>query len=233
MCRTLLFTSSQLCTFIPMNMLLSKRALAITLSLTLFMILNAFQSMDDQRLVNFVRLFPYTGPVNDYADMLAPDEEAILARQMTATEKASGISYAFFSIASLDVHTVRDVGITMGYEWFIESERNDKGILILMAQEDEQLFISTTQEVRLTISDERIRYFVDQIILPEMMAGGTYAAISKAVEEMNSYYMVATAQEPGTANSVNGDQSNSPSWMWIIISGLGGIIVGILIKSKI
>ena len=159
--------------------------------------------------------------VYDYADILNPQEEKALENKLIRYSDSTTTQIVVISIEDLKGEDIGILTPKWAHEWGIGQEKEDNGILILVAKNDRKIWISPGYGVedRLTagINGELIR----NVIIPEFKAGSYYQGLDKGADAI---FEVLKGKYKGTRKE---SKNNFPFVLIVIF-----VIILILIISK-
>lgn len=117
--------------------------------------------------------------VYDYADILNETEEELLKQKLIRYSDTTSSQIVIITIEDLKGEDIGILTPKWGHEWGIGQEKEDNGIIILLAKNDRKIWISPGYglEHKLTagINGELIR----TVILPEFKKGNYYLGLDK------------------------------------------------------
>ena len=205
-------------------------------------------------LVVPVAVFGYTNPgtpigfVNDFADIFTDEQENALNIKLSNFEKESSNEIVVVAIQNLGEDTIENYAVELYAEWGIGKEKNDNGVLLLIAKEDREMRIEVGYGLEGALTDLQSYQIIENYLVPNFKQEKYYEGVDSAVEVI----MSATKGEYEAINKVgtvkNGfDFQNviflavfgflwlttllgtSKSW-WAggVIGGIGGIILGFI-----
>ena len=125
---------------------------------------------------------PLSDTVNDYADLLPPEDEAALAAHLQAAREETGVHVVLVTTRSQADHDAGGMAIeSFGKAWFNawgigDPQRND-GILILVIRDDRVMRIALGAGYD-TIWDGRAQRVIDRGFLPDFRAEDYRAGIA-------------------------------------------------------
>ena len=159
--------------------------------------------------------------VYDYADILNPQEEKALENKLIRYSDSTTTQIVVISIEDLKGEDIGILTPKWAHEWGIGQEKEDNGILILVAKNDRKIWISPGYGVedRLTagINGELIR----NVIIPEFKAGSYYQGLDKGADAI---FEVLKGKYKGTRKE---SKNNFPFVIIVVF-----VIILILIISK-
>lgn len=97
------------------------------------------------------------GRVNEYAELLTPDEEAELAALYRSLEQEIGSQMVLLTIVSLHGVTMEDYSLTVANAWGLGRRDVDDGLLITLAREERTIRLEVGLGLEVLISDEASR----------------------------------------------------------------------------
>ncbi|UGS23147.1 TPM domain-containing protein [Flavobacterium channae] len=164
---------------------------------------------------------PFQTSVYDYADVLNPQEEKALENKLIRYSDSTTTQIVVISIEDLKGEDIGILTPRWAHEWGIGQEKEDNGILILVAKNDRKIWIAPGYGVedRLTagINGELIR----NVIIPEFKAGSYYQGLDKGADAI---FEVLKGKYKGTRKE---SKNNFPFVLIVIF-----VIILILIISK-
>lgn len=170
-----------------------------------------------------------TGRVVDQAGLLTPTQVADLTAKSDALEKATGRQFVVATVSSLNGHTIEDYGYQLGRAWGIGQEKQDDGVILLVAPNQREVRIETGYGARVFLTDAVSSVIINQYVLPAFrngdMGGGIVAGADQIIGMMQLPPEEAArrAQEIGSAEAKRQQASDSPGilpvvfWMFIIL----------------
>jgi len=201
-----------------------------------------------------VAVFGYTNPgtpigfVNDFADIFTDEQENALNIKLSNFEKESSNEIVVVAIQNLGEDTIENYAVELYAEWGIGKEKNDNGVLLLIARDDREMRIEVGYGLEGALTDLQSYQIIENYLVPNFKQEKYYEGVDSAVEVI----MSATKGEYEAINKVgtvkNGfDLQNviflavfgflwlttllgtSKSW-WAggVIGGIGGIILGFI-----
>ncbi len=93
------------------------------------------------------------GPVMDQANLLSPSEKKQLSHALFELRDRTGVQFQFFSIKSLEDESLEGYSIKVTDEWKLGSEKEDKGLLLLVALKDKKMRLEVGQGLEGVLTD--------------------------------------------------------------------------------
>lgn len=122
--------------------------------------------------------------VNDFANMLSPDEVSALEQKLLAYSDSTSTQIAIVTINSLEGGDIAQYSTELHHKWGIGQKGKDNGVLILIAKQEHKVFISTGRGVEANLPDIIALRIVEHTIRPQFKAGRYYAGINAATDEI-------------------------------------------------
>jgi len=190
---------------------------------TTFLIFLLFTSLSGFSQFTIPEIPKFQTSVYDYAKVLSPDEKNQLEEKLIRYSDSTTTQIVVITIESLKGEDIGILTPKWGQTWGIGgSEKNDNGVIILLAKEERKIWISAGYglEDRLTagIGGEITR----NIIIPEFKAGSFYRGLDKGADAI---FDVFKGKYKGTRKKDK--QGNFPIFPIIIV-----IIILIVVFSN-
>ncbi|MCZ8330301.1 MAG: TPM domain-containing protein [Flavobacterium sp.] len=150
---------------------------------TTFLIFLLFTSLSGFSQFTIPEIPKFQTSVYDYAKVLSPNEKIQLEEKLIRYSDSTSTQIVVITIESLKGEDIGILTPKWGQTWGIGgSEKNDNGVIILLAKEERKIWISAGYglEDRLTagIGGEITR----NIIIPEFKAGSFYRGLDKGAD---------------------------------------------------
>lgn len=121
-------------------------------------------------------------PVLDQAGMLTDVERQRLAQKLTAFEDTTSTAIVVVTVPRLDGVPISDYAISLGREWGVGQEGKDNGVVVLVSEEDRQMFIATGYGVEGALPDAVANRIIDQVMTPAFRQGQFYAGLDRGTD---------------------------------------------------
>lgn len=130
-----------------------------------------------------------TGRVVDQANLLRPEQELDLTSKSAALEAQTGRQFVVATVSSLEGREIEDYGYRLGRHWGIGDEKNDDGVILLVAPNEKKVRIETGYGAEGFLPDILAGRIIRDEILPRFrqgdMAGGIVAGADRIVQTMS------------------------------------------------
>lgn len=149
-------------------------ALLLTLVATLLLVSPAWAQ-------DFPKL---TGPVVDQADILTPDQEAVLDGKLRGLLTTTQRQMNIVTVNSLDGYEASDYAIRLGEHWQLGDKARDDGLILLIAPNERQMFIATGRGTEVYVTDAFAGRIVRNVLRPAFREGDFFGGIDKATDQL-------------------------------------------------
>ena len=120
--------------------------------------------------------------VNDYANILTPDQSGALERKLYLFDDTSSNQVTVVIVPNLGGQDVADVAIALGRKWGVGNKKSNNGVVLLVSVEDRKLNISPGYGLEKSLPDVTCQQIIDNIIVPEFKGNDYYAGISQGTD---------------------------------------------------
>ena len=117
--------------------------------------------------------------VYDYTNLLSDQQKVALSQKLVRYSDSTSTQIVITIIASTNGENINYLGANWGQKWGIGQEEKDNGILIILAENDRKVAISTGYGVEGLLTDALSKRIIENIILPEFRAGDYYGGLNK------------------------------------------------------
>ncbi len=150
--------------------------------------------------------------VYDYIGLLSPVEKANLENKLVKYSDSTSTQIVVAIIKSTEGENIAYLAANWGEKWGIGQEKEDNGILMLLAKDDRKITISAGKGTEHLLTDYTSRQIIERIILPQFRNGNFYIGLDKGA---NSVFKVMNGEYKGTRQQ-NEDFSTLPIILFII-----------------
>ena len=168
-------------------------------------------------------------PVVDQANILTPQQEADLKAKAETLFAQSGRAFAVATVASLEGYPPEDYAYRLGRYWKLGSEKNDDGVLLLVAPNERKVWIATGYGAGGTMTDATSGIIVREDIIPHFKQsppdyGGGIEAGADAIIKQMSLSPDEALKNAAAAQQAQKQRRNSgggalPAIFWAMIIG--------------
>ncbi len=142
--------------------------------------------------------------VYDGADVLSPDEESKLEQKLINYADTTSTQIVIATIESLNGEYEGLYATEWAHAWGIGQEDEDNGLLILLAENDRKIWITTGYGLEEYLTDATTKDIIENIILPEFRNNNYYGGLDKGTnavfEVLNGTFQSTPARTSGGSN---------------------------------
>jgi uncharacterized protein len=129
--------------------------------------------------------------VYDYIGLLDGIQKSSLEQKLIRYSDSTSTQIVIAIIASTEGENIQYLGAQWGQAWGIGQEKEDNGILVLLARDDRRIAINTGYGVEEFLTDALSRRIIESVIIPEFRNGDYYAGLDKGSDAI---FQVLTGQ---------------------------------------
>jgi uncharacterized protein len=173
-----------------------------------------------------------TAPVNDYADIITPDQEKKLSGMIAAHREKTGVQIAVLTVRTTGGIPIEEFSLTTAEKWGGGTRERDDGLLFTVAVEDRRMRIEVGYGLEGYLTDVRAGRMLDGI--RDDFRNNNY---DKGIEKVVSQIMAATGElrpgvKPAAPARVRGAFLNFLSRFHIIYALMGALVGSLFIYRK-
>lgn len=144
--------------------------------------------------------------VNDYAEMISPQEETALEAKLAELEKNESTQVVILTVPSLEGEPLEEFSIKVAEAWEIGRKGVDNGVLFLVSRDDRKVRIEVGYALEGRLTDLLAGRIVDDEVTPAFKAGQFDAGFQRGVESIllavRGEYKAQPAEKKGDAPSL-------------------------------
>lgn len=162
------------------------------LLLILFLAISFFASA--QSVNDFVsKQIPKPNPprlVNDFADVLTPEQEQALENKLVAYDDSTSSQIAVVTIKSTQEYPIEDIALQVLRQWGVGGQKSN-GVVIVTSIDDRKIRIETGYGMEGAVPDITANTIIEHDIVPNFRAGNYYRGFDAAT---NSIFQAAAGE---------------------------------------
>lgn len=163
--------------------------------------------------IQAIEVKPYTGLVNDFANVLSDDTEQSLEEKLaTEASRAEGVELAVITLPSLEGEVIESVALQYFDNWQVGKKGLDNGVILLLAIEDREIRIQTGYGLEGVLPDGLTGRIIRQDIVPHLKEGNYDLAVESGVSKILAY-----ALDPSLAAAQSTSHQAGYSWLIFVI----------------
>lgn len=148
--------------------------------------------------------------VNDYANVLSEETEEKILSTALALDNETTAQVAVLTVPNLDGEDIADFAVDTAHSWGIGDKDKDNGVLIVLAIEERQVWVTVGYGLEGTLTDIRTGQLQDQYAVPYYknndFDNGTLALFGAIVNEIRvEEYGLTPLEEFEFSNQINTD----------------------------
>lgn len=120
--------------------------------------------------------------VYDYVSLLSKGDQKALEDKLIRYSDTTSTQIVVAIIASTEGEDINYLGAQWGQKWGIGQEKEDNGVLILVANDDRKIAINTGYGVEGRLTDAMSKRIIDLIIVPEFRDGNYATGLNKGAD---------------------------------------------------
>lgn len=140
--------------------------------------------------------------VYDYINLLSTSEKNTLEQKLIKYSDTTSTQIVIAIINSTEGENITYLGATWGEKWEIGQEKEDNGILILLARNDRRIAINTGKGIEHLVTDAMSRRIIERDIIPFFKQNDYYGGLNRGVDAI---FEVMTGEYQSTRKS-NSDE---------------------------
>lgn len=167
------------------------------------------------------------GSVNDYADVLSPDEEKKIQDFLLGQERKTTNQIVILTVKSLDGDTIEGFAEKVFQTWKLGQKGKDNGVLIVLATKERKMRIEVGHGLEGILPDAIASRIIRDEMTPKFKAkdfSGGFMAAAVAIDRAIAGEFQAEEKRKG------GDGGGWPLWLiLLLVFGGGGLVIFLLI----
>ncbi len=120
--------------------------------------------------------------VYDYIDLLKPTQKQALENKLLRYADSTSTQIVVAVIESTNGEDLSLITAQWGQQWGIGQEKEDNGILIVLAYEDRKIDIGTGYGIEYRLTDLMAERIINRIVIPQFKAGNYYEGLDQAAD---------------------------------------------------
>jgi uncharacterized protein len=176
---------------------------------------------------------PLQGRVNDHAQLLTPEQRSALEAKLTAYETRTTQQFTLLTVPTLDGDPIENFGIAVAEKWKLGSEKEDNGLILIVAAKDRKTRIEIGHGLEGALPDVIEARVLREVVQPAFRANDYAGGINGAFDVLMKYAS-GEAQPPAAADEPPAREKRRgtvwgllsplllPLILFFLFSGLGG-----------
>jgi uncharacterized protein len=174
-----------------------------------------------------VAIPPIKNRVTDLTQTLSPDQQAQLEAKLSQFEQQKGSQVAILMVPTTQPEDIAQYSIRVVDAWKLGREKQDDGLLILVAKNDRKMRIEVGYGLEGPIPDLIAKRIISEVMAPKFRQGDYYGGLNDATDVVMR--LISGEQLPAPAQTQNHAGGISGMLPLLLIGSLvlGGILRGI------
>ncbi len=167
--------------------------------------------------------------VNDYVQLLTPDQQADLEHRLVAYDDTTSIQIAVVIVNTLNDYDPVDYAVKLGREWGVGNKKTNNGVIFLVSTDlpNRTVFIAPGYGLEGALPDITCKQIVDAEVIPQFKQDNYYRGISNGIDAIIKASRGEYKAPEGYRKGNKGKAVGGGAFVFIII-----LIVVILILSR-
>ncbi|MFI1744225.1 TPM domain-containing protein [Thalassobellus sediminis] len=140
--------------------------------------------------------------VYDYSKLLSASQKNSLEQKLIKYSDTTSTQIVIAIINSTNGENINYLGAQWGQEWGIGQEKEDNGILILLAKNDRRIAINTGYGIEYLLTDALSKRIIERDIIPYFKQGDYYGGLNRGADAV---FEVLNGEYQGTRQSSNNE----------------------------
>jgi uncharacterized protein len=146
---------------------------------------NGQNSGERKQIQAYSSLPGYIGYVNDFEDILSPDQEQELNKIISEFEKQTTNQIAIVSVDSISPYTsMKDYATDLANKWGVGQKDKDNGLVIIISKKLRQSRIATGLGTEKILTDQICQRITEQRMIPQFKNGDYFKGIREGLTEL-------------------------------------------------
>ena len=125
--------------------------------------------------------------VNDFADMLTPEQELALENKLVTYDDTTSNQIAVVTVESLEGYEDEEFALALGREWGVGGSQFNNGIVVLISEQDRKSRIEVGYGLEGAIPDITAKTIIEHDLIPYFREGGEgnyYRGLDRATDAL-------------------------------------------------
>lgn len=162
------------------------------------------------------------GRVNDYANLIPPDQKQRIEAQLAQFEQQTGNQVVVLTIPSLNGEDIEGYANRVARAWALGQKGKDNGVLLLVAHQDRRMRVEVGYGLEPVLTDLQTNVIQNEVIIPYFKKGDFGGGIEAGVKAILSTIQgkeiePAPVQQPSGGGGGGGGAGD---WLGFLFFGL-------------
>ena len=170
---------------------------------------------------------PLTQRVTDLTSTLTAEQQAGLEARLQAFEQQKGSQIAILIVPTTQPEDIAQYSIRAVEAWKLGREKQDDGVLILLAKNDRKMRIEVGYGLEGAIPDVTAKRIISDVMAPYFRQGDFYGGLNAAVERIAA--LIDGEALPAPPQQARGGEHDWGDMLPILL--FGGLIAGAMLRA--
>lgn len=170
---------------------------------------------------------PLTQRVTDLTSTLTAEQQAGLEARLQAFEQQKGSQIAILIVPTTQPEDIAQYSIRVVEAWKLGREKQDDGVLILLAKNDRKMRIEVGYGLEGAIPDVTAKRIISDVMAPYFRQGDFYGGLNAAVERIAA--LIDGEALPAPPQQARGGEHDWGDMLPILL--FGGLIAGAMLRA--
>lgn len=170
---------------------------------------------------------PLTQRVTDLTSTLTAEQQAGLEARLQAFEQQKGSQIAILIVPTTQPEDIAQYSIRVVEAWKLGREKQDDGVLILLAKNDRKMRIEVGYGLEGAIPDVTTKRIISDVMAPYFRQGDFYGGLNAAVERIAA--LIDGEALPAPPQQARGGEHDWGDMLPILL--FGGLIAGAMLRA--
>lgn len=129
---------------------------------------------------------PLSSPVTDLTQTLNSQQQAALANKLTTFAKEKGSQVAVLIVPTTEPEAIEQYSIRVADEWKIGREKEDDGVIVVVAKNDRKMRIEVGYGLEGAIPDAYAKRIIAEQLTPKFKRGDFYGGLDSATNQITA-----------------------------------------------
>lgn len=120
--------------------------------------------------------------VYDYANLLSVSEKSQLEEKLVRYSDSTSTQIVVITVKTIEGESIGVLTPKWAHEWGIGQEKEDNGVLVLLAEKEREIWISPGYGVEDRLTAGQLGEMTREVIIPEFKAGSYYNGLDKGTD---------------------------------------------------
>lgn len=126
------------------------------------------------------------GRVNDYANLISPDQKQRIEAQLAQFEQQTGNQVAVLTVETLNGEDIEGYANRVARAWALGQKGKDNGVLLLVAHKDRKMRVEVGYGLEPVLTDLQSNIIQNEVIIPYFKRGDFGGGIEAGVKALLS-----------------------------------------------